>query len=354
MAQTHLPVNKTESPFDLTGAQWKACSTKKRNLYLDDAVQYWRTRGFPYYDLSSSEIRTELLAVTRIKINDVIFRNKICGSNVGLRLANYFHPQMWTVKVSRYKSPMDCFRDDDCLRAAIERAFNLWPDRHGANASCVRRILKSFSNCAAVSNFRPAIARALIAKYTLPGDRVVDFSAGYGGRLVGSLSLGCHYVGIEPCAPQVRGLSRCAAVIQKLGVAPGSAEIQRGCAEEELPKLPSRSAQLVLSSPPYFDWEKYSYQGTQSFVRYGSYSEWLNGFLAPAIGESYRILTLRGLLALNLPAHNRIPLLADVKQLASSIGFRIKTEYQMRLSKIPYLHPRTQDSKWETLAVFQK
>lgn len=349
------PPNKTESPFDLTGAQWARLSTRQKDGYVKKAFKYWRQHGFPYYRLSIKEMMAELKALSSIDARHVFQGNQIHGSHAAIRLANYFHPQMWAVPVSRYMSPMDCFKDDECLIAAIQRAFRIWPERHAANASCLRRMLKSFSNCAAVSNFRPAVARAVIQKFSGNGETVVDFAAGYGGRLIGSLSLARHYVGMEPCSAQVRGLRRCIDVVGSLRVVPGTAEIHEACAEDRLPGIPSKSTGLVFSSPPYFDWEKYSRQGTQSFMRYKTYSQWRECFLRPVIRESYRILTKGGYLAINTPNGNsRLSILNDVRDEAGNAGLKPHQTYKLRLSKVPYLHPRDGKCKWEIIAVFRK
>jgi hypothetical protein len=349
------PANKTESPFDLTGAQWARLGSLQRLAWIEKAFRFWRRRGFPYYELSTEEIRAELKALAAIDGRHVIRGTSIHGSLAAIRLANCFHPRMWSVRVSRYKSPMECFKDDDCLMAVIHRAFRIWPERHGANASCLRRMLKSFSNCAAVSNFRPAVARAVIQKFSAEGETVVDFAAGYGGRLVGCLSLPRHYIGMEPCSAQVRGLRRCIDVIRSLGIVPGTAEIHEACAEDRLAQLPSKSSGLVFSSPPYFDWEKYSKQGTQSFIRYKTYPAWVENFLRPVVGESHRILAKGGYLAINTPnGDSRLSILEDVREAAKKSGLRLCRTYKLRLSKVPYLHPRNGKGKWEIIAVFKK
>jgi hypothetical protein len=350
-----LPANKTEGPFDLVGAHWTSASAKRKEFYIEEALRYWRTQGFPYYRLSPTEMASEFAAVMRVDHASVLRGSEIHGSNVGLRLANCFHPQMWSVRVSRYKTPLECFQDDDCFRTALRRSFSLWPDRHGASASCVRRILRSFSNGAAVSNFRPSVAKAVIEKYTKAGETVIDFSAGYGGRLLGSLALARTYIGIEPCVSQVRGLRKCVQAMQRLNVSPGSAEIVQGCAENVLAETPPRCAQLVFSSPPYFDWERYSTQRTQSFVRYPDYHSWVKGFLIPVVRGSRRVLMPGGFLVVNFPREDtRGPLLLDFKRISLESGFHFHREYKLRLSRVPYMHPRSGTAKWEALTVFRK
>jgi SAM-dependent methyltransferase len=216
-------------------------------------------------------------------------------------------------------------------------------------------MLKTYTNCAAVSNFKPSVARAVIQKFSSRGDTVIDFSAGFGGRLLGCLTLPRHYIGIEPSRTQVQGLNRCVRTIRQLGASSGTAEIQCGCAEDLLPKLDADSGQLVFSSPPYHGWEKYSLQKTQSFVRYPSYSEWLNSFLRPVVAHSHRVLRRGGYLAVNVPnGASRLPLAEDLKSLALSVGFMPFCFYRLRLSKIAFLHPRTRTPKWELIAVYRK
>ena len=116
MSRRH-PANKTEGPFDLTGSEWIRLTESQKAMLVEKAFRYWRRRGFPYYSLSAEQMMWELKALSRVQYRDVIRGNQIFGSNVGVTFASSFHRQMWSVRVSRYLSPMDCFRDNHCLRA---------------------------------------------------------------------------------------------------------------------------------------------------------------------------------------------------------------------------------------------
>jgi hypothetical protein len=132
----------------IRGDTWASFDFNKRATIVDQAFNYWRTQGFPYYRLTEKQIYQEF---SRLKAKDwktVFTTTGLRSSNTGLRLANAFQPQMWEAKVHRYRSPMDVFNDDQLLRKAIERALTIWPDRFGANASCLRRMLKTFSDTA--------------------------------------------------------------------------------------------------------------------------------------------------------------------------------------------------------------
>src|ERR1035441_2538522 len=163
-------------PVTVRGGDWRQMSIRKRAALLDAAFVYWRRSGFPYYRLSPEQLVTEFQGLRNQNSKSAWGLDGALGSCVGLRVANNFQPGMWSVRVSRYRCPMQVFEDDELLRKAIERAWTIWPDRFGANPSNLRRMLKTFTHTAAVSNFRPTLARAVIDRYSQAGNTVLDFS----------------------------------------------------------------------------------------------------------------------------------------------------------------------------------
>lgn len=348
------PVSDKQSFLQMRGAAWAQLKPEFRAMVVEHAFEFWRARGFPYYRLTDQEIRQEFQTLRKKDWRMVFEGRCLRAANTGLRIANAFQRQMWSVKVDRYRAPLDVFRDDELLRKAIERALTIWPDRFGANASCLRRILKTFPSTASVSNYRPMVAKAVMGRYSIDGP-VVDFSAGYGGRLLAALALEKTYIGIEPNRAQTAGFRRMIDTVRRLNFSLSPVEIINGAAEKELAELATGSADLIFSSPPFFDWERYSQSHTQSFRRYPQYDAWLKGFLTPILAESHRILERQGHLALNVTNGNRLPSRNDVKEVAAAAGFKLATVHHMMFPKIPYLHPRDgQPAKSELLLVFRK
>jgi SAM-dependent methyltransferase len=339
----------------MRGSTWADYPARKRSLIVDRVFRYWRARGFPHYQITDRQLTQEFARLVAKDWRAVFDGNDLRASNIGLRLANSFQPSMWDTKVNRYRSPMEVFSSDELLRSAIERSLTIWPDRFGANASCLRRMLKSFPGAASVSNYRPMIARAVITKYSPEHGRVVDFSAGYGGRLLGALAAGRSYVGIEPNRDQVSGFRRMVRALASARFSLPKMTILQGCAERELLKIQAASADLVFSSPPFFNWEHYSHSRTQSFKRYPEYDLWESRFLWPAVAESFRVLKPAGYLVLNASNGNRLPSARHVKELAGRAGFKLHFVGQMVFPKLPYLHPRNAGPvKSELLLVFKK
>ena len=341
--------------LQIRGREWKRLSPARREVVSFAAFRYWRERGFPHYELTQSDIVRELKCLMAQPPLAAFTPDGALGSVLGLRVASFFHPHMWSVRVSRYRSPMDVYLDDDLLLAALKRAWTVWPDRFGANASCLRRMLKTFPGTASVSNFRPTLARAIASRYSPPGGVVIDFAAGFGGRLLGCLTLDREYIGIEPSTRQMNGLRRTVRVLGCTGILPGRAVLHQGCAEDVLGTFLSVKAQLVFSSPPYYDWERYSRQPNQSYIRYRSYDEWVRGFLVPVIDQSYRMLDSEGRLVLNVSNGQRLPAPEIVEHLAKRSGFAVVERVPLLLARVPYLHPRSNGPfKPELLMVFRK
>lgn len=282
--------------------------------------------GFPYPSLTKAAAEREIELLRRID-GSLLERVLTTPSMVGLRLANSFHPQMWAARI-RGRSPVQCFADDELLYNSLAKAIHFWPDRRCWNARAVR-ILMSIQNRARVSNFRPTVARALVDRLSEQGSSVLDFSAGYGGRLLGTATLDRHYIGIDPASGQCRGLRRMATAFGC------NATIIRGCAEDILPTLKGTSFSLVFSSPPYFRLERYSAEKSQSFRRHPNYSLWFRKFLSPAIENAHRLLHKHGRLALNVANVGSYRIADDVDVLARRLFGPPEMVLSMAMSSNP-------------------
>lgn len=283
-----------------------------RRWWLERAFTYWRRRGFPFPTISGDLIEREFGCLIAAAPTAILRGRSLMPSMVGLRVANSFHPQIWRVKVHGM-SAVERFSEDAVLRSALAKAVHFWPERRCWNSQCIRSLMR-IHHRTRVGNFRPTAAKALIHYFSQEGGRVLDFSAGFGGRLLGALSLNRHYIGVDPATRQVRGLTRMVKALA--AVAPGTAEVHCACAEDFLPLLPAQSVDLVFSSPPYFNLERYSEEPTQSYKRYPLYEEWRDRFLAVVIREGHRLLRRGGHLVLNVADAGGFPIARDALELA--------------------------------------
>ena len=218
---------------------------------------------------------------------------------------------------------------------ALHRAVRLWKDRRPLNPNNLRRILSTYKNTKRVANFRPTVARAVFQRYSEPGDTIVDVAAGYGGRLLGSFPLDRHYVGIEPEKETVRGLKSMHKDLRHLIHPQHRTNVLRGAAEDELRSLPARSASCVILCPPYYSRERYGNDSKQSYIRYPTYPEWLEGFLESVLRESARVLRPDGVLCMNVFDTETHSICKDARRIAKK-WFAHHYRYHMSVGSVPY------------------
>jgi tRNA1(Val) A37 N6-methylase TrmN6 len=181
---------------------------------------------------------------------------------------------------------------------------------------------------------------------------VLDFCAGFGGRLLGTLTLKRHYIGVDPCSLQTSGLKN---MIESLkDVAVGTAEIHEDSAEEFLGSMPANSVDLVFSSPPYYDTEIYSEELTQSANKYRTYNEWLELFLHRTFEYAHRNLRPNGFFVINVADNRRFQLQADVLRIALPLFGRPKIVRMMMRCRPAQQWSTNQLFRWEPLYVFKK
>jgi hypothetical protein len=143
------------------------------------------------------------------------------------------------------------------------------------------------------SQFKPSCAKAI---YDFFGaKRVLDFSAGWGDRLVGfHASTAESYVGIDPNSK----LQQSYAAISNFCSTNKKAVVL--CSPAENSDLSNMRFDFVFTSPPYFDVERYSEEDTQSWQRYSDIESWLGGFLFPSLKKSWDSLEEGGRIAVNI------------------------------------------------------
>jgi DNA modification methylase len=336
----------------LFGREILRLGSKRRKHYLKRALEYWRASGFPYVRLSPSQVDSQYRALANTRLEASQDGHLLGSSCVGLRLANSYHPQMWHARSHGHKrSPFDYFQDDYHLRNMLERAPRFWPNKRCWSPQAVRNLARIYSG-GRVANFRPVVARSVVHRFSGIGDLVLDFSAGYGGRLLACLTLGRAYMGIDPAAKQVFGLKRMYDDLRVYSSA--RVEIVRGCAEEALADVRRQSADLVFSSPPFFKLEVYSDEPSQSAHRYATYDAWRSLFLQVVVAQSHRVLRRKGFFAINVSNHRTAPLESDTLRLASKL-FRHSSTISVEMRARPL--ERSQNGRafrTEPIHVFQK
>jgi tRNA1(Val) A37 N6-methylase TrmN6 len=170
----------------------------------------------------------------------------------------------------------------------------------------------------------------LIAKFGKENLKMLDPCAGYSSRLVGFLGQGYSgsYCGIEPCTKTFEGLRNTFEVLKGMDMYKHEANIINGCAEDAIDNLEKNYFDLIFTSPPYFDLEKYSDEKTQSYIKYPTYDLWKNCFLSELIHKCYNVLKPGGVFLLNIGNVRQHRTIEDTENIAKKV-FRIHDVFTM-------------------------
>ena len=180
------------------------------------------------------------------------------------------------------------------LRTAMFRSSRLFKSIPRLNSQLGVRETQQFS---------PLFTRFLIQLFSTNPTcvNVLDISAGWGDRLLGSIAAGVNsYLGYDPNSKLQRGYN---SIIKKFGDRERHQVIQ---SPFENAKLQPETYDLVISSPPFFTVEHYTKEGPQSEISYNTFDVWLKEFLFRSVTIAWNALVPGGYLILYL---------ADVREL---------------------------------------
>jgi hypothetical protein len=161
-----------------------------------------------------------------------------------------------------------------------------------------------FSSIKECTQFKCSLVRSIISLFNARS--MLDFSAGWGDRLIGALGSSClsTYVGVDPNLDLKPGhdsiIEKLLPIREKVFGSNGKFRIIyepfQHCA------LPAnQSYDLVFTSPPYFDFEIYteSVQG-QSILDFPFFEDWVVGFLFASLKKAWTNLNDCGHLVIHL------------------------------------------------------
>lgn len=198
-------------------------------------------------------------------------------SRLGHKLLDHHMPHFWQVT-----NPKGVSVASTMTVNALRKAILLNAQMHSTPyKSEIRRTLVLSGGLASVTKYRAGLSKYLVKRYTAAS--VLDPCIGWGGRMLGTLAAGAAYIGCEPDPNTFRGLQGILSDIQR------TADIYNLPAEVQLPKIPSESVDMVLTSPPYYTLEMYT-AGDQSVKNDMSWETWVSTWLRPVIRESLRCL----------------------------------------------------------------
>ena len=180
----------------------------------------------------------------------------------------------------------------------------------GVNNPFYATIQRGYNGVAYVNEFPPFVARTIYLRYAdgKKNFKVLDPCCGWGGRMIGCASIpNTTYVGCEPCTETYDGLVKLGEWLKTL----------QPTFNYQISKVPfedyktDEKFDMALTSPPYYNTEKYSDEETNSLNRYDTYERWVDGFYNPLILNTMSHINDGGVFILNV-GDRKYPLSKDM------------------------------------------
>lgn len=156
------------------------------------------------------------------------------------------------------------------------------------------------------------------------------------------------YTGVDPSNDAHEGVVKIAKAFGKYGDT--KINIIQKCFEDT--DLVDETFDFALTSPPYFDVEKYEGENT-SHKRYPKYDLWRDGFYNALISKTYKALKDGGIFCLQVGSQS-YPLKEDGIAIAEQVGFKVVEVRPMGGSTNSGLKTKKYSDKGEVIIILKK
>lgn len=348
---SYIPTKIKDDPYESILPQLMALTkdyTKKekneQTKIILQLIKLIRTiNEFPIFYFNEQGIDQEIQSI--INKNDVCLLNGVISTQCahGLLLLDYLFPNLHQATTFKEQASIyDRFYQDNVL----ETCLDIWLSR-GNDLNSLRTMFMGIGRLFwdTPINFSPMRAKIFYECFCPKDGVIYDYSAGYGGRMLGALSSKRNftYIATEPNTATYQNLLNLGSKIERNTLRKNSFYIYNKCSEDLI--LPTESIDLAFSCPPFFKKEKYSDEDTQSINKYPDYCNWLNLYVKPTIINCYNALKPGGVYGVDISNYiynkrEEIPLIENWCMIAEEIGFYFK-------GKIPIIsHQRRQDNEF--------
>ena len=220
--------------------------------------------------------------------------------NAGNTASNYFQIRnRWSVDGSVSPGPKRTWENEKFMTTLMGSAYSLKMPKITKNILRTMIGLRKYI----CSQFKPNVAKIIYDMFE--AETILDFSMGWGDRLAGFYASehGKHYVGLDPRKENHPIYKEQSEFYRKhLGFFEHDRKCDFHCSPaEDFDFAPYKEHfDMVFTSPPYFSVERYSYDDTQSWVRYKDIDDWNKDFLHSTLGKLWNSVKKGGYVLINI------------------------------------------------------
>ena len=345
----YTPVSNVCTGYESVEPQLRALSKERWTKENDAGREAIQQEVFDLYrSINRVPVTYFNLDGCREQIRDVAHKNKSIvgkqlgvGNNDGLAFGRFWFPNMQDAKTRSNDtvSIRSRFMHDAKLKRAIKLCY-VHRDE-GAESVIPRNLRRALElvNGGTIQNFKPMNARA-VWEYICPTmwGNVLDFSSGYGGRMLGAMTsrMAYNYTGIDPNTRTFQGLEALGTLLDEQGQGRG---FSMNCMPSEEFDPEPGFYDAAFSSPPYFNLETYTDEPTQCMNRYTNLDLWFDGYVAPTLEMIHRALAADAIYAVNIADYktgkDQFAIVDQWKDLSEKVGFKYVETIDMLLNVRP-------------------
>lgn len=299
--------------LEVSKINWIEMKTKYSQEHIiqqiSDAVVEFEIK-LPYREITLDDVKEDYLALKNLDTEDLnsvgewvskfeyknhFNQHYIENKNIGNKASDYFHQvERWKCDATGYPSPQKTWKNERFRLTLFKALFSLKVKE--INPTVLRNIISLRKYIAA--QFRPSAAKAIYDYFK--AETVLDFSMGWGDRILGAHASEYvkNYVGFDPNHDLYKGYTNQIIEYQKIGK-PMKFKLHPWGAEEAGIVLQDEF-DLIFTSPPYFDKEKYNQSELQSYKMYKEFDSWMKNFLFKTIELRSQNLKSGGHLVINI------------------------------------------------------
>jgi len=352
----------TDGQLNIDAQTWKALNNKyQKDILIKALSNTIETLPFPYQEITVQDAREDFESLQALVTSELVSRGSwysryeyeselknwyIVQSNIGRKASDFFFNKI-RMEVDSLNSP-SAMRSWTIEKFRIGFLKALWSlkmtevnSKTLLTAIAMRKYIPS--------QFSPAVAKSIYSIF--PSEKILDFSSGWGDRLVASGN--SEYWGVDPNTklhPLYKEMIKFHSLENK--------EMLCLPFEDASEFIPDNHFDLVFTSPPYFRVEKYSKEETQSYMRYRKIDEWVEKFLLKSISICKDKVKSGGVIAVNISdfyaLHTVNKVCDPMVRHAVSIGLKYDGAIGMQMKKRPNSNASSDGVFAEPIWIFKK
>jgi 16S rRNA G966 N2-methylase RsmD len=181
----------------------------------------------------------------------------------------------------------------------------------------------------AISQFKPIIAKYIYCKYK--PKTILDFSAGWGGRCLGAMSMNIDYIGFDTNKNLKIPYKKMIEFYEH------TSKVNIYFVDSSKVDFSKFDYDMVFTSPPYYD-EKIKAIETYEYMKnYKDKDDFNNKFFFPIVKNTYYNLKKNGIYALNIPIYMYNDIISILGKCNKKIPLQITDRHAEKVKQKEYI-----------------